>query len=118
MNVINKCIIIFLLSMAHSHSTAVTPGQSSEKSLPDFGVIFNIDGGITFNSLDPETAAHRIEYHIDTAAGKPLRTLLLRVFDIRSSPVPFKDRRALGGGERHPWTAIPSSTFAYVRERH
>lgn len=61
--------------MTHSHSKAETQNRLTDKTLPDFGVIFNIDGGITYNSLDPKTAARRIEYHIDTAAGKPLRTL-------------------------------------------
>jgi len=74
-SVLAKLTFCFLLVVTHSQSTAATPIQSPEKPLPDFGVIFNIDGGITFNSLDPETAARRIEYHIDTAAGKPLRTL-------------------------------------------
>lgn len=70
MNVLNKCIIVFLITLPLNLSTAET-----QNALPDFGVIFNIDGGITFSSLDPNTAARRIEYHIDTAAGKPLRTL-------------------------------------------
>ena len=75
MNTLNTCIIIFLFTLLNSHSRADTHVQSPHQSLPNFGVIFNIDGGVTFNSLDPETAARRIEYHIDTSAGKPLRTL-------------------------------------------
>lgn len=61
-------VILFLFS-----STA------SSAELPDFGLMLNDDGDLSFTSMDPDIAVGNLEAMIDSLAGTPVKTLAYSV---------------------------------------
>lgn len=63
-----RFLVSLLLALA-----AVSPCGAGE--LPDFGVILNDDGDLSFTSLDPAESVRNLRAQVDSLAGSPVKTL-------------------------------------------
>lgn len=54
-------------------------GTRATEPLPDFGVMLNDDGDLSFTSLDPQESARNVLAQVDSLAGTPVKTLMWSV---------------------------------------
>ena len=60
-------------------AVAVVDGSRAAEPLPDFGVMLNDDGDLSFTSLDPNESARNVLAQVDSLAGTAVKTLMWSV---------------------------------------
>ena len=100
-SVVCPFVLLLWLSATEAHST--------EKPVPDFGLMYNDDGDFAFTSSDPSRAMANLAAQVDALAGTPVRTLMYCVgSDVMNYPTRV--------GSVWGWRATPYETPG--AERH
>lgn len=58
---------------------SMAAGSRAAEPLPDFGVMLNDDGDLSFTSLDPQESARNVLAQVDSLAGTSVKTLMWSV---------------------------------------